>query len=169
MTTMGLLDRLRGLLPGGKPLIPREPVTYRAIGVVRNRVRDSRIPGWQDVRSDIILRDDLSSALDAVDGFSHVIVVFHLDRVPDDERRRQVQVGTDSAMRGVLATRSQRRPNPIGVSVVPVLHRRKSVLRVQGLDALDGTPVLDVKPYLPAYDSIPEARLPDWAVQSRSD
>jgi tRNA-Thr(GGU) m(6)t(6)A37 methyltransferase TsaA len=169
MTTMGLLDRFRNLLPGGKPLIPRDPVMYRAIGVVRNRVRESRISGWEDVRSDIILRDDLSPALDAVDGFSHVIVVFHLDRVPDDERRQQVQVGTDSAMRGVLATRSQRRPNPIGMSVVPVLHRRKSVLRVQGLDALDGTPVLDVKPYLPAYDSVPEARLPEWALQPGND
>jgi tRNA-Thr(GGU) m(6)t(6)A37 methyltransferase TsaA len=67
--------------------------------------------------------------------------------------------------RGVLATRSQLRPNPIGTSVVKVLRRRKSVLRVQGLDALDGTPVLDIKPYLPAYDAVPEAVLPPWAVR----
>lgn len=160
---MSLLDRLRALLPG-KPLIPREPVSYRAIGVVRNRVRESRVSGWEDVRSDIILRDDLIDALDAIDGFSHVVVVFHLHRVPEDERRLQVQVGVDAKLRGALATRSHRRPNPIGVSVVPVLHRRKGVLRVQGLDALDGTPVLDIKPYLPAYDSVPGARLPDWAL-----
>jgi tRNA (Thr-GGU) A37 N-methylase len=49
--------------------------------------------------------------------------------------------------------------------VVKVLHRRKGVLRVQGLDALDGTPVLDIKPYLPAYDSVPDAQLPAWAVR----
>jgi tRNA (Thr-GGU) A37 N-methylase len=64
--------------------------------------------------------------------------------------------------RGVLASRSQLRPNPLGVSVVQIVHRRKAVLRVQGLDALDGTPVLDIKPYLPSYDAVPEAKLPPW-------
>ena len=68
-------------------------------------------------------------------------------------------------LRGVLATRSQRRPNPIGVSVVAVVQRRKGVLRVQGLDAIDGTPVLDIKPYLPPYDSVPDARMPDWVTR----
>jgi tRNA (Thr-GGU) A37 N-methylase len=63
----------------------------------------------------------------------------------------------------VLATRSPRRPNPIGVAVVPLVRRRRNILRVRGLDALDGTPVLDVKPYLPHYDSVPEAKLPEWA------
>lgn len=151
-----------------RPLIPRDPVTYRPIGVVRNRVHESLTSGWEDLRSDIVLHDDLEPALDSLDGFSHVIVVFHLDRVPDAERRLQLPVGSDATQpeRGVLATRSQLRPNAIGVSVVEVLHRRKAVLRVKGLDALDGTPVLDIKPYLPPYDSVPEATLPDWAVLS---
>jgi tRNA (Thr-GGU) A37 N-methylase len=51
------------------------------------------------------------------------------------------------------------------VAVVPLLRRRRNILRVRGLDALDGTPVLDLKPYLPQYDSVPDARLPDWATQ----
>lgn len=166
MGRVALLDRLRALLPGGRPLIPREPVSYRAIGVVRNRVRESRSSDWEDVRSDIILRDELEEALDSLEGFSHVIVVFHLDRVPEEEQRLRLPVGgVDARQRGVLATRSQLRPNPIGVSVVPVLHRRKGVLRVRGLDALDGTPVLDLKPYIPPYDSFPEATLPAWATR----
>ncbi len=165
---VSLVERLRQLRLG-KALIPREPISYRAIGVVRNRVREARVDGWSDVRSDIILRDNLADALDAVDGFSHVIVLFHLHRVPEDARRLKlpVGVGESAAERGVLATRSQLRPNPIGLAVVQVLHRRKAVLRVRGLDALDGTPVLDIKPYLPSYDSVPEARLPDWAVASQ--
>ena len=163
MFCMSFLGALRSLLPGSKPLIPREPVSYRPIGVVRNRVRESRAQGWQDVRSDIILRDDLVQALDGVEGFSHVIVIFHIDRVPEEARRLKLRVGTDAAERGVLATRSQLRPNPVGVAVVPVLHRRQGVLRVRGLDALDGTPVLDIKPYLPRYDTILEAKLPPWA------
>jgi tRNA-Thr(GGU) m(6)t(6)A37 methyltransferase TsaA len=159
---MSLSNLLRGLLVR-KQLIPRDPVTFRPIGIVRNRVRQSRTQGWDDVRSDIIVHDELESALDAIEGFSHVIVVFHLNRVPDSERRLRLPVGTDAQERGVLATRSQRRPNPIGVSVATVIHRRKAVLRVQGLDALDGTPVLDLKPYLPAYDAVPDAKLPGWA------
>ena len=106
----------------------------------------------------------VDAALEGIEAFSHVIVVFHIDRVPEEEKRLRVSVGQGSE-RGVLATRSQRRPNPIGVSVVRLLHRRKTVLRVQGLDATDGTPVLDIKPYLPAYDGVPETRLPSWAVE----
>ncbi|HWC29695.1 MAG TPA: tRNA (N6-threonylcarbamoyladenosine(37)-N6)-methyltransferase TrmO [Dehalococcoidia bacterium] len=164
---MSLFSMLRGAFAGGKPLIPREPVSYRPIGVVRNPVRSSRPDGWESVRSDLILREELESALDAIEGFSHVIVVFHIDRVPEEAQRLQIAVGNEDPPpeRGVLATRSQLRPNPIGTSVVKVLRRRKSVLRVQGLDALDGTPVLDIKPYLPAYDAVPEAVLPPWAVR----
>jgi tRNA-Thr(GGU) m(6)t(6)A37 methyltransferase TsaA len=164
---VSVFDRLRNLLPWGKGAIPREPVAYRPIGVVRNRVRESMASGWEDVRSDILLRDDLVDSADWLAGFSHVIVVFHMDRIPEEARRLTIPVGNEEEPpeRGILASRSQLRPNGIGVSVVPVLHRRKGVLRVRGLDALNGTPVLDVKPYLPQYDSVPEATLPGWAVR----
>ena len=166
---MGLLDSLRSMLPFGQPLIPREPVSYRAIGIVRNRVRESRPSGWEDVRSDLILRDELATALDGIEGFSHVIVVFHIDRVPESAQTLRLQVGSDGKERGVLASRSQLRPNPLGVAVVPLLHRRGGVLRVKGLDALDGTPVLDVKPYLPSHDAVIEAKLPPWATEPRAE
>jgi tRNA-Thr(GGU) m(6)t(6)A37 methyltransferase TsaA len=168
---VSVFDRFVAFLPLGKPLVQREPIAYRAIGVVRNRVRESRPAGWEDVRSDIILRDELEPALDAIEGFSHVIVVFHLDRIPELARRLTVAVGNEATPpeRGVLATRSQLRPNPIGVAVVRVLHRRKAVLRVLGLDALDGSPVLDLKPYLPKYDAVPDATLPTWALDPRAE
>ncbi|HEX5139434.1 MAG TPA: tRNA (N6-threonylcarbamoyladenosine(37)-N6)-methyltransferase TrmO [Dehalococcoidia bacterium] len=164
---MSLASRLRGLFTPGKDLIPREPVTYRPIGVVRNQVRESRPDGWENVRSDIILREDLALALDPIEGFSHVIVVFDFHFVPEAVRRLTIPVGNEEEPpeRGVLATRSQLRPNPIGVSVAKVVHRRKSVLRVLGLDAINGTPVLDIKPYLPEYDAVPGATLPPWAIK----
>jgi tRNA-Thr(GGU) m(6)t(6)A37 methyltransferase TsaA len=165
---MSLISRLRGALPGGKPLIPRDPIAYRAIGVVHNHVLESKPSGWESVKSDVILRDDLVEALDSIEGFSHVIVVFDFDRVPDDVRRLRITVGNEASppARGVLATRSQLRPNGIGVSVVQVLHRRQNVLRVRGLDAINGTPVLDLKPYLPEYDAVPNATLPPWAIKA---
>ena len=164
---MSLLSRLRSALPGGKPFIPREPLSYRAIGVVHNHVTQPRSHGWQEVKSDIILRDDLFEALDSIEGFSHVIVVFDLHLVPETVRRLRVTVGNEEIPpeRGVLATRSQLRPNSIGVSVVAIMHRRQNVLRVRGLDAVNGSPVLDLKPYLPEYDAVTDATLPPWATR----
>ena len=109
----------------------------------------------------------LIGSMVGLEGFSHAIVVFHIDRVPEEEKRLTLPVGTDAVERGVLATRSQRRPNGIGVSVVPILHRRLGVLRVLGLDALDGSVVLDIKPYLPSYDAVADAVLPSWAVEPK--
>jgi tRNA (Thr-GGU) A37 N-methylase len=66
-------------------------------------------------------------------------------------------------VQGVFATRSQRRPSPVGVTVVRLLRRRGNVLWVSGLDAIDETPVLDMKPYFPNHDAYPSATLPEWA------
>jgi tRNA-Thr(GGU) m(6)t(6)A37 methyltransferase TsaA len=148
-------------------VVPRDPSVMRPIGVVRNAVTEPRPHGWEGVRSDIILREELSPMLEGIDGYSHIIVVFAFHRVPEQERRDRVQPRGDARVpeQGVLATRSQLRPNPIGVAVVPLMKRRKNILRVEGLDAIDGTPVLDIKPYFPHYDAVPDAGVPDWARQ----
>jgi tRNA-Thr(GGU) m(6)t(6)A37 methyltransferase TsaA len=93
-------------------------------------------------------------------------VVCWLDRVTEEQRRLlSVHPAGDPSLpaRGVLALRTHHRPNPIAVSVVSLEGIDGTVLRVRGLDAADGTPVLDIKPYIAHYDSIPDARLPGWA------
>ena len=155
-----------------RSVVPREPMTLRAVAVVRNGVRETRMGGWQDVRSDIIVRQDLEPSLDGIDSYSHLIVLFYMQQVPEQEKERthvHPRGDTRYPLQGVLATRSPRRPNPIGMAVVPLLRRRRNILRVKGLDALDGTPVLDLKPYLPQHDSVPDARLPDWATDPPSE
>jgi len=149
----------------GRSVIPREPVMLRPIGVVRNGVKQPRMDGWESVRSDLIVREDLTDALDGIEGYTHVIVVFAFDKVPEGEQRERVRPRGDERIpeQGVLATRSQARPSPIGVSVVRLLRRRRNILRVDGLDAIDGTPVLDLKPYFPNYDAVPDAGVPEWA------
>lgn len=152
---------------GGRP-VPREPVSLRPIAVVRNNVFEPRPEGWEEIRSDLIFRDDLLGALDGIEEYSHVIVVFSCHQVPEEERTAlHIRPRGDQRLpkQGVLATRSQRRPNALGIATVPLLRRRRNILRVLGLDAIDGTPVLDIKPYLPHYDSVPEARVPDWVLQ----
>jgi tRNA-Thr(GGU) m(6)t(6)A37 methyltransferase TsaA len=74
-------------------------------------------------------------------------------------RPLQVKPPRDQKKRGVFATRSPQRPNPLGLSCVRLLRREKRVLHITDHDLLDGTPVLDLKPYLPAYDSVPDARI----------
>jgi tRNA (adenine37-N6)-methyltransferase len=162
---MSLLSRLRGSHSKQPETPTAGTVTYEVIGVVSNSVPRSQTDGWEGVESEIFLRESLVPGLEGLEGFSHVIVVFHLDQVPEKERRLRVTVGNEEhpPQRGVLATRSQRRPNPLGVSVVQLLGREGAKLRVRGLDALDGSPVLDVKPYLPEYDAVPVATVPWWA------
>ena len=168
-----LLDNVLRLVGFGGGAVPREPVSMRPIAVVRNNVFEPMPDGWEGVRSDLIFREELMGALDGIETYSHVTVVFVCHQVPDEERAAlhiqpgHIQPGGDPGLpeQGVLATRSQRRPNAVGVTVVSLLRRRRNILRVLGLDAIDGTPVLDIKPYLPHYDSVVEATVPDWVLQ----
>ena len=102
----------------------------------------------------IELRAELADGLRDIEGFSHLYVIWVFDRAQGFEL-----VGpnpTDGLPHGVFATRSPRRPNPLGLTVVELLGRAGATLRVRGVDMLDGTPILDIKPYL---SSIPEEKL----------
>lgn len=150
--------------------MPREPVSLPPIAVVRNTVFDPKPDGWESVKSDLIFREDLLDTLEGIDSYSHIIVVFSCHRVPDDAKTQTFLTGSaDLLEQGILASRSQLRPNSLGVAVVQLLRRRKNIVRVLGLDAIDGTPVVDIKPYLPAYDSVPEATVPEWANRDMPD
>lgn len=141
------------------------PLEITPIGVVRNDEHDVRRQDWSRVRSEVELRPELADALDGLDGFSHVIVVGWLDQIPDELReRRQAYPGGDERLPllGSFALRGAR-PNPIAVTVCRLRGVEGSTLRVEGLDLVDGTPVLDVKPYIAAYDAVPDAKLPQWA------
>ena len=154
---------------GGQP-VPREPVSMHPVAVVRNSVFDPKPDGWEDIKSDLIFRDDLLEALEGLDSYSHLIVVFACHRVPDEVKTRTFQpADVDVPLQGIFASRSQLRPNSVGVAVVQLVRRRKNIVRVLGLDAIDGTPVVDVKPYLPQYDSVPGATAPEWARRETTD
>lgn len=136
-----------------------------AIGTVRNEVKEARRGGWEEVVSDIVVDPSLEEGLEGLEQFSHIIVVFWMHRVPRMKRppaRIHPQGRADLPLVGLFATRTPYRPNPVGVRVARLLERRGNVLNVVGLDAIDGTPVLDIKPYLPPYDAPSECRLPEW-------
>jgi tRNA-Thr(GGU) m(6)t(6)A37 methyltransferase TsaA len=139
-----------------------EAVVYRPIGVARTRYATQAGMPLQSVAAAdepgrIELDPELAAGLRDLDGFSHLHVISHLHRsVPGD---LVVVPFLDQTARGVFATRSPRHPNPIGLSIVRLVAIDGSTLHVTGLDLLDGTPVLDVKPYVPAFDHVDADRV----------
>ena len=131
-------------------------LSIEPIGYVRSAYTDTKeIPKGPGAKHDaegmLEVRSDLEAGLTDIEGFSHlyVIWVFH-------KAERSELVGTpptDDRPHGVFATRSPYRPNPIGLTVVRLLGREGNRLRVRGVDMLDGSPILDIKPYL---SSVPE-------------
>jgi tRNA-Thr(GGU) m(6)t(6)A37 methyltransferase TsaA len=154
---MGLFRKRK--LPFERPEPPAD-LTAVAVATVRNEVREPRPRGWEKVESRIEFLPEHEARLEGLDQYSHIIVVFYMDLAADAPEKPERLMLASGNTYGIFATRSQLRPNHLGVSVVPVLGLEGSVLRVRGLDAIDGTPVLDVKPYLPEYDSVPRARIP---------
>jgi len=143
--------------------------TPRAIGFVRSPYTNTKeIPkglGTQhDAEGAIEILPEFEAGLKDVEGFSHLFVLWIFDRSEGFEL-----TGTppaDDRPHGVFATRSPRRPNPIGLTVVRLLRRDGRTLHVRGIDMLDGTPVLDIKPYL---SSVPEDALRrGWLAEAES-
>lgn len=135
------------------------------IGVVYNDVKEPTDQGWGGVASEIVLDESLTAGLDGIEAFSHVMVLFWMHRAAEAEpvrMRRRPQGREDMPELGIFAQRARHRPNPIGITTVKLLSRQGNRLTVQGLDAINGTPVLDIKPYVPAYDAAESPRVPEW-------
>jgi tRNA-Thr(GGU) m(6)t(6)A37 methyltransferase TsaA len=148
-----------------------EEAVFRPIGIVRNDIKEPRRGGWEKVASEIVVDESLEEGLDGLEEFSHVVVVFWMHKVPMGRRpvaKIHPQGRADLPLVGLFATRTPHRPNPVGVSVARLVERRGNVLSVVALDAIDGTPVLDIKPHLPPYDSLAEFTVPDWVGKLRT-
>ncbi len=143
-------------------------IVIRPIGKVRNSVRVLKREGWESVISEIVLEKRFQQALDGVEDYSHLLVLFWLARIPAS-RRGMMKVHPksrdDLPLVGVFATRTQYRPNPIGLTLVRLLSREKNTLRVRGLDAINGTPVLDLTPISPVHEFPNRPRVPGWYPQ----
>lgn len=105
-----------------------------------------------------------AEGLKDLDGFSHVILIYHLHAVK--KFSLQVTPFLDDDPHGVFATRAPARPNPIGISVVRLMEIKENMLFVENIDILDGTPLLDIKPYVPEFDHHPDIRI-GWLEKAR--
>ncbi len=141
-------------------------IRIEPIGVVRNDFEEHIPEGYENLPSELVLKKEFSDALYRIEENSHIIVLFWMDRV-EGKRRKKLKIHPkgrkDLPLMGVLATRTPYRPNPIGVKAVKLIEKEKNVLKVEGLDALNGSPVLDIKPYSIKHDLVENAKLPWWA------
>ncbi|GIV97214.1 MAG: tRNA (N6-threonylcarbamoyladenosine(37)-N6)-methyltransferase TrmO [Herpetosiphonaceae bacterium] len=120
------------------------------------------------VVSEIVIDEAYAAGLRGLDQFSHILVIFWMHQASFDPSRdllRRPRGRDDMPELGLFAQRARHRPNPIGITAVELLEVSEPILRVRGLDAIDGTPVLDIKPYVPLFDRVEHARIPGWMEQ----
>ncbi|MFA5364099.1 MAG: tRNA (N6-threonylcarbamoyladenosine(37)-N6)-methyltransferase TrmO [Candidatus Bathyarchaeia archaeon] len=141
------------------------PVGFVKTSAVGKEVND------RNVVSQIVLDDQYLEAVDGVEEFSHLFVLFWFNQLSEqDPKPRKVHPcgRSDMPLVGVFATRAPIRPNPIGLTVVKLLKKQGTTLTVQGLDAFDGTPVLDIKPFDTA-DSLEDFKVADWWIKIKQE
>lgn len=140
-------------------------IEFQTIGVVKNDVDEKKDSGWGKDISKIIVDENYSDGLKGLEEFSHVIVIYYLDKAEFELKKhilRRPRNREDMPLIGIFAQRAKDRPNPIGITSVKLVSVNKNVITVKGLDAINGTPVLDIKPYFPLYDCRSEATVPQW-------
>ena len=144
-------------------------ISYRPIGVIHSPFTDiGGMPiqptGAPGIRGTVEVFPEFAEGLKDLDGFSHIILLYHFHRA--QESKLVVTPFMDPQPRGVFATRAPKRPNPIGLSIVKLLRIEQNILHIENVDVLDGTPLLDIKPYVPEFDQ-PRADRVGWLEQSK--
>ena len=140
-------------------------MNYEPIGIVKSPVKEEVDKDWGKVISEIHIDKKFADGLSGIDSFSHILVIFDMHQsswTPKNDLVRRPQGRTDMPFIGIFAQRAKHRPNPIGITSVRLLTVEGNILKVQGLDAIDETPVLDIKPYFPKYDRVVDSRNPEW-------
>ncbi|MGO9021616.1 MAG: tRNA (N6-threonylcarbamoyladenosine(37)-N6)-methyltransferase TrmO [Syntrophobacteraceae bacterium] len=131
-------------------------IVYFPIGIIRSPFRTIegtpiQPVGARGVRGRIELREEFLAGLKDLDGFSHIILIYNFSL--SQGYALEVTPFLDDQLRGVFATRAPKRPNPIGISVVKLIGIEGTFLYIEDVDIVDGTPLLDIKPYVPRFDS----------------
>ena len=147
----------------------QQPVTIRPIGVVISELKDfDQLPTYRE-ESCLSIREDLTEGLIGLEHFSHLHVIYRQHRREEWKRRAHIPEGEEMltlplmgepTCKGVYTSRSPARPSGMGSCIVELLRRDRNQLYVRGLDAVDGTPILDLKIYIPRYDCFPFADAP---------
>jgi tRNA-Thr(GGU) m(6)t(6)A37 methyltransferase TsaA len=137
-------------------------IILKPIGVAINSEKEGRFGSFSDIVSEIIVDEKFTNALNSIEDYSHVIIVYWMDKVKSHVITHRPQGNPDVPIVGIFACRCPQRPNPIGITTVELVEHKGNMIKVKGLDILDGTPIIDIKPYWPIYDDVNNGRIPDW-------
>ena len=156
----------------------------RPVGVIRSPIKEPslvansgdlewrpRVTGARESRtviSELIIESELAGITDGLEDFSHILVLYWAHRIRQDGRsitRAHPMGRKDLPLVGIFATCSPARPNPVCAMVVRLLERKGNTLKVQGLDALDGSRLIDIQPYNPSYYAAEDVKVADWMAQ----
>ena len=130
-------------------------ITYQPIGLVHSPFKEPKgtpiqASGAKGIRGEIEVFKEYSAGLKDIDGFSHIILIYHLHLIKNT--KLEVKPFLDKETHGIFATRAPGRPNSIGISVVQLVGIDQNILTVEDFDIIDGTPILDIKPYISEFD-----------------
>lgn len=141
-----------------------ENITLSPIGYVSNDIPEKKDDFWGNSISTITLKEEYRGGLTGLEEFSHAIILCYLDKaryIPEKHLIRRPRNRQDMPLLGIFSQRTKDHPNPIGLTTVEILSVSDTAITVKGLDAINGTPVLDIKPYFPAFDRR-DSRTPEW-------
>lgn len=141
-----------------------QDIIMQPIGYVKNNVQDKKDESWGEEVSTIILNEEFHTGLKGLEDFSHAIIVYYLNQAKfqrDKHLQRRPQNREEMPLVGIFSQRGKDRPNRIGITAVQIISVDDNSLVIKGLDAIDDTPVLDIKPYFPVYDR-KDASVPAW-------
>ncbi len=137
-------------------------ITIKPLGFAKNKVAKPMLPNWKSVVSEIVIDKKYTNGLDGIEDYSHVIVVYWMDKEKECHLKHHPQGREDVPFVGIFACRCPQRPSRIAISTVKLVKRMGNVLKVKGLDIINGTPIIDIKPHTPHYDLVKSAKIPKW-------
>ena len=149
-----------------------ESITYTPIGIIHSpftKQKGTPIQGKysdKDARAEIEIFDKYTDGLKDIEGFSHLYLLFHFHLSKPYNLHQKPYL--DDKLHGVFAIRTPNRPNPIGLSVVRLVERKENILVIAEFDMLDGTPLLDIKPFIPEFENTSDIRL-GWLADKLKD
>ncbi len=137
-------------------------IVIQPIGFVKNKIKEPRLGGFANEISEIIVDKKFTSALKGIDDYSHIIIVYWMSGIKDYVITHRPQGNPNVPIVGIFACRCPQRPNPIGITTVKLLRHKGNKIKVKGLDILNDTPIIDIKPYWPKYDRVKNEKIPNW-------
>ncbi len=143
-------------------MITMKDINIKPIGFVKNSIKKPRFGSFADEISEIVVGEEFTDALNGIEGYSHVIIVYWLHKIKDYVVTIRPQGNPEVPIVGIFACRCPARPNKIAMTTVKFIERNGNKIKVKGLDILNKTPVIDIKPYWPVYDKIKDGIIPDW-------